>query len=212
MTERLYFNTDQLSTQATVLICTPSSDGQFALVMQATLFHPQGGGQPSDVGLIGSAKVLHVQTLDGTIVHLTDQAVAEGKTFIEVSAKPRQLHARLHSAGHILSYCGEQAGWKAVKGHHWPGEARVVFEATGTAQPIDTEVIAAQANALLLADLPRKTVQDGDQRMISFGDLPATSCGGTHVVSLAQIGKIKVIKAKEKKGQLSLHYTVEELP
>ncbi|MBB3214698.1 Ser-tRNA(Ala) deacylase AlaX [Herbaspirillum sp. Sphag1AN] len=212
MTERLYFNTDQLNTSTSVISCSPSDNGQFAVVLQATLFHPQGGGQPADVGMIGPANVLHVQQDGEMVVHMTDQAVAAGEIFIEVSAGPRQLHARLHSAGHLLGYCGEQYGWKAVKGHHWPGEARVVFEATATAQAIDIETIAAQAHTLLLRNLPRKIIQDEHQRMISFGDLPATCCGGTHVASLVQIGKIKIVKIKQKKELLSIHYTVEELP
>jgi alanyl-tRNA synthetase len=212
MTERLYFHTDQLDGSASVVSCSPSDNGQFAVVLQATLFHPQGGGQPADVGMIGPARVLHVQQEGGVVIHITDQAVAAGETFIEVSAAPRLLHTRLHSAGHVLGYCGEQYGWKAIKGHHWPGEARVVFEATDTAQVIDVDAIAAQVNALLLENLPRKIIQDENQRMIGFCDLPATSCGGTHVASLAKIGKIKIVKSKQKKEQLSIHYTVEELP
>lgn len=209
MTERHYFNSDHLSMNAKVVSCSPAADGHFEVILAATLFHPQGGGQPSDVGTIAGAKVIRVSQAGDEVIHLTDRKVAVGDATIEVSSAPRMLHAQLHSAGHLIGYWGEQAGWRAVKAHHWPGEARVVFEADGTAMALTAEAIEQQVNALVEADLLRQITLDGDKRMIGFGHLPAYSCGGTHVSSLGVIGKIKVLKVKEKKGQLSVHYDIE---
>ena len=52
MTERLYYTCDDAEGRANVLSCTPEPDGRYAVVLDSTLFHPQGGGQPADVGWI----------------------------------------------------------------------------------------------------------------------------------------------------------------
>jgi len=59
MTLRLFFHSDDLKANVEVLDCTPH-ENEFAVVLRATLFHPQGGGQPCDTGWIGDSQVLRV--------------------------------------------------------------------------------------------------------------------------------------------------------
>jgi alanyl-tRNA synthetase len=209
MTERHYLHSDKLEMHASVVRCSPAEDGTFQVVLSATLFHPQGGGQPSDLGTIADANVIRVSQVGDDVIHYCDRAVAEEDASIKVSAEPRALHARLHSAGHLISYCGEPFGWRAVKGHHWPGEARVVFEAEDGAQPLTADALEQRANAHVVDDLPLHLSQEGEMRWIGFGHLPASPCGGTHVASLGAIGKVRILKVKEKKGQLWVHYDIE---
>ncbi|WP_116136209.1 alanyl-tRNA editing protein [Trinickia diaoshuihuensis] len=206
MTQRLYMTEDTLAMDAAVVRCTPREDGHFDVVLSATLFHPQGGGQLSDRGTIGGVEVLRVLAVESEIVHVCERAVALGDTPIEVCAESRALHARLHSAGHLIGYCGEALGWRAVKGHHWPGEARVVFEGDAGTQAFDAQTIEAMANAHVDARLPRRTVLEGETRKIGFGALPLHGCGGTHVAVSSDVGRIRISKVKEKKGQVSVHY------
>src|SRR5450830_953331 len=49
MTERLFFTHDHLTAELEVLSCTAHEE-QFALTLQSTIFHPQGGGQPVSNG------------------------------------------------------------------------------------------------------------------------------------------------------------------
>ena len=58
MTERRYYYSDDVQGQAQVLSCAPAEAGAYAVELDATLFHPQGGGQPSDVGTLGGVAVL----------------------------------------------------------------------------------------------------------------------------------------------------------
>ncbi|MBB5371299.1 MULTISPECIES: alanyl-tRNA editing protein [unclassified Janthinobacterium] len=210
MTQRIYFNSDQLSMHSQVLSCTPADSGQFNVVLAATLFHPQGGGQPSDMGTINGIIVSRVLQQDELVIHVTEAAIAPGEVEITVLAESRQLHARLHSAGHLLANVIEPLGWRAVKGHHWPGEARVVFERTAAAQELDADKVQAAVNALIQRDMPRNIDMGSDKRMLGFGSLPMTACGGTHVASAGQIKQFVLLKMKEKKGQLSVQYEVAE--
>jgi alanyl-tRNA synthetase len=210
MTQRHYLTSDDLSMSGQVLSCTRTEDGQYEVVLAATLFHPQGGGQPSDPGTIGDANVLRVSQVEDQVVHMCDREVPLGDARIEVSSAARSLHARLHSAGHLIGFCGEQFGWRAVKGHHWPGEARVVFEPDGNPREMTGDIIEQHANAHVAAGLSRNMTLDGEKRSIGFGSLPAYSCGGTHVASTDDIGKIKISKVKEKKGQVWVYYDLEQ--
>jgi alanyl-tRNA synthetase len=210
MTQRLYLQRDELEAESAVISCTPADDGTYHVVLSATLFHPQGGGQPSDVGTIGDANVIRV-TQDGEqLIHVCDRAVPVGEVHIHVDAAPRLLHVRLHSAGHLIGYVGETLGWRAVKAHHWPGEARVVFEGGEALQPMTPDVIERLVNEQVAGDLPRHTTQEGSLRKIGFGLQPAYPCGGTHVTSSGVVGKVTISKVKEKKGQVSVHYALAE--
>ncbi|MFJ4455018.1 alanyl-tRNA editing protein [Pseudomonas sp. NPDC089392] len=209
MTQRLYFDRDDLAMQTKVLSCSPAEEGNFHVILDATLFHPQGGGQPSDQGTINGVEVLRVFQDGANLVHLTVAPVAVGNAEIEVRAAARSLHARLHSAGHLLATSMEPLGWVATKGHHWPGEARVVFERTSRAQAVEAPLVEQAVNELVQTNSPRRiSVEDG-MRTIGFGTMDMSACGGTHVASTAEVGHIRIVKMKEKKGQLSVQYEVE---
>ena len=117
---------------------SPSSR-RVAIITAATVFHPQGGGQPCDVGRIISSSSSSPCTFlvesvrdngQGTLYHygrFDDDAtrafeVGEAVT-LEIDEARRRLHARLHSAGHALDVCVLQIGLaehlKPTKGFHF---------------------------------------------------------------------------------------------
>ena len=60
-------DTSLLETTATVLGVEEGEKGWTA-VLDATVFHPQGGGQPSDAGTVGGVAVSSVDNVDGVAV------------------------------------------------------------------------------------------------------------------------------------------------
>ncbi|EDQ7108586.1 hypothetical protein DCT84_004785 [Salmonella enterica subsp. enterica serovar Glostrup] len=71
MTEKLYYTSDDLELDTRV----QSSDGRFRVILASTLFHPQGGGQPSDRGMIGSVNMLQAIQDGAEVIHFTDTFV-----------------------------------------------------------------------------------------------------------------------------------------
>lgn len=207
MTLRLFFHSDELQANVEVLECTPC-ENEFAVVLRATLFHPQGGGQLCDTGWIGKSQVLRVVQEPGRIVHFVDQALSPGMVRIEVDEQRRQLNSRLHSAGHLIGHFAESQGWIAVKGHHWPGESRVTFKPGQTPAELDSAAVQDALDRWIRADLPRLTSLREGAREISFGELPAYGCGGTHVRRLQDLGAVVVESVAQKKGTLSVRYAV----
>ncbi|MEN5151589.1 alanyl-tRNA editing protein [Pseudomonas orientalis] len=207
MTERLFFTHDHLTAELEVLSCTPHEE-QFAVILQSTIFHPQGGGQPCDTGWLGDSQVLRV-TQDAThVVHYVNQPLEPGPITTRVDASRRALHARLHSAGHLIGNAGERLGWMPIKAHHWPGEAKITFIRGEAAQEMDAQVLQQLVNQWIAADYPRHMTLEEGTREVGFGELPAYACGGTHVQALSELGQVTILALSEKKGALSVRYEI----
>ena len=88
MTERLFFTHDHLTAELEVLSCTPYEE-QFAVIVQSTIFHPQGGGQPFDTGWLGDSQVLRVMQEAERVVHYVDQPLEPGPVIALVDAERR---------------------------------------------------------------------------------------------------------------------------
>ncbi|HCR0323004.1 TPA: alanyl-tRNA editing protein [Klebsiella aerogenes] len=209
MTERVYYASDATEGRAQIIGCRAEADGRYAIELDRTLFHPQGGGQPSDSGWIDEQVVMTVATRGDSVLHIVEQPLPLGEVKIRIDASARQLHARLHSAGHLLGLAGEQLGWRPVKAHHWPGEGRITFAAGAGAVLPEASALLAQVSAWQRQDLPRRIIFANGLRAVGFGELPAYPCGGTHVASLAALGSIVISQLKMKKGQMIVSYTLE---
>jgi Ser-tRNA(Ala) deacylase AlaX len=208
MTLRLFFHSDDLKANVEILECTPH-ENEFAVVLRATLFHPQGGGQPSDTGWIGQSRVLRVVQDPDRIIHFVDRPVTPGMTQIRVDEERRRFNTRMHSAGHLIGHLVQAMGWMPIKAHHWPGEARVQFKPVDCAREVDAQTVQHGIEQWIADDLPRLTSLREGAREIGFGELPAYGCGGTHVRSLKDLGTVTIESLSHKKGTLSVHYHVD---
>ena len=207
MTLRLFFHSDDLKANVEVLDCTPC-ENEFAVVLRATLFHPQGGGQPFDTGWIGESQVLRVVQDPDRVIHFVDRPVKLGMTQIRIDEQRRQFNTRMHSAGHLIGHFVQAMGWVPIKAHHWPGEGRVQFKPQDSAQDVDARIVQHGIEQWIAHDLPRLTSLREGAREIGFGELPAYGCGGTHVRSLKELGVVSITTVSQKKGTLLVHYDV----
>ncbi len=208
MTERLFFTHDHLTAELEVLSCIAHEE-QFAVILQSTIFHPQGGGQPFDTGWLGDSQVLRVIQADEHVVHYVDRPLEPGPVTARVDEQRRALHTRLHSAGHLIGNAGERLGWMPIKAHHWPGEGKITFIRGQAAHPLDAEMLQLQVNQWIAAGYSRQTTVEEGSREVGFGELPAYACGGTHVQTLSELGPVTILALSEKKGALSVRYSLD---
>jgi len=206
MTERLYYTSDATEGIAQVLSCTQEPDGRYAIVLDKTLFHPQGGGQPADRGEIAGIRVESVVQRGESVIHILAEPLAVGEATLRVDAETRRLHSRWHSAGHLIGYAAERHGWQPIKAHHWPGEGKVTFIAGEGAAVPESDMLLTTIKEWISAGLLRHVAFESDRRKVRFGDLPAYLCGGTHVPDLQNIDKLVIGSIKQKKGQLTISY------
>ena len=210
MTQALYLS-DITQAEVEVLKCEPTEDGLFAIQLSNTPFYPQGGGQPSDVGKINDADVLHVVMQNDQIIHYSNHATTLGLAQARVDLNRRRYHSRLHSAGHLIGHVMQAFGWEPTKAQHWPEECKVQFVKQDHSEDQDLETLELLCNQYISSQLVRLTQQNADgYREVSFGDLPAFPCGGTHVQNLSEIGTLEITGYKLKKDKLTVSYRVSD--
>ncbi len=236
MTELIYLGDSYLSKlQATVVQTGADDKGNF-LILDRTIFYPQGGGQPSDEGGIVSGDtrlaVKQAQYIDATVRHYISgsvSGVAPGTVVAtEVDMDRRLRNARLHTGGHLLSHVIEVMfdGLKPIKGYHFPEGPHVEF--TGSAGISIGEQVSA-VNERLVSEIAKSALvtarlanadeifklrphlaafvpKDKPTRIVTVGGFLALPCGGTHVADLGQLGQVRVTKIKAKKENIKVSY------
>lgn len=129
---------------------SPSDEDDFAVVTPQTIFHPQGGGQPSDEGTItsssGTGPIFRVTAVrmdvvhDGQVLHLgrfdqQQQRFQPGDAVTHgIDVGKRVYYSRLHTAGHVLGSAvralleKEIEGFDELKASHFPDSAACEFK------------------------------------------------------------------------------------
>lgn len=209
MTIKKYMETEKIDIISNVICCS-TNDDQYVACLDETIFHPQGGGQPSDIGYIGSAEVYKVKEKDGVIEHYISEPVDVGPARITVNKELRELHSKLHSIGHLIGNIGEDFGWTPSKAHHWPKECRVEFTRCENAIEANDDNFKTEYKRLI--DSCAETVVNNDlhgRRQVSFGSLKAWLCGGTHVLSLKELPNDIDLSVKYKKKKMVVRYDIK---
>ena len=217
MTKLLYLtDSTLLSTKANVV---SFNDVEGTLVLDQTIFYAQGGGQPSDRGMItgvnGSLVVEMVKVNDQIVaVHtgsITGSFTPGEEVQLEVDPTWRAQMTRLHSAGHILRFAMLDCGynWKPTRGFHFPEGTYIESEPEHIQEVTDEAVkkIEQAANAFVAQDYKTEIHWDGDVRTVVFGphNMP---CGGTHILKGSDIKDIRITKVKKKSGRVRFSYSV----
>lgn len=169
MTNLLYLKNHGLLESAASIVSVSEEDGRTVVVLDQTIFYPQGGGQPYDTGTITLAntsdvasadaeavfKVEEVRFIDGIVKHagvVESGAFEVGQNVMcHVDKDRRDLNSRLHSAGHVLDIALHKIGiqWVPGKGFHFPQGPYVEY--AGSIEGMD-----AAAVEKLRADLESK--------------------------------------------------------
>ncbi len=214
MTNKTYFTSSAAICRARVvrIIAEPSP----VVFLDQTIVAPQGGGQPSDLGWIGPAKILRADYADDdNIAHTVDSVdglrVGE-EVEVRIDADRRAVNSRYHTAGHLIAGVAERLlpSLRAKGGHHWPGEARVEFQCE-IAPPSGFEsTLAAELRDAIEAG-GQVSMTDGvpPPRIVTIQNFPPLPCGGTHIGTLADLGEVTIRSCKWKKGCLRVGYDVD---
>ncbi|MBW4684057.1 MAG: hypothetical protein KME40_02935 [Komarekiella atlantica HA4396-MV6] len=123
-------------------------------VLDSTVFYPQGGGQPSDVGTIEvkgvQLTIIFVSFVDGDVRHYGDfssVSLEKGEEVtLYVDEARRMQNAKAHTAGHLMYTIVESLDKNiiAVKGYHFPDGSYVEFQGSPSFE--NTETFIAEVN------------------------------------------------------------------
>lgn len=222
MTRKLYYEESHLYTfQATVLSCRSKGD-RFAILLDQTAFFPEGGGQSSDTGVLGNARVLDVQESEKQIVHYTDAPLTAGQTVTGIlDASERFRKMQNHSGEHIVSgIIHARFGFDNV-GFHL-GSTDVTVDYNGVLTREDLDRVEDRCNKAVADNLEVRTeFPDADKlsrlnyrskleitedvRIVTIGDIDCCACCAPHVCRTGEIGCIKLLDYEHYKGGTRLH-------
>ncbi len=218
MTQPLYHQDPYLKTAtATVTGCSPTEHG-FAVTLDQTIFFPEGGGQPGDVGTIAEVAVTDTYLQEEQTLHLCTAPLQPGETVsLVLNWEKRFDHMQQHTGEHILSY----AFWKLF------GAVNVGFHMNEQIATIDLNQLLTRsqirqgvllANAIITENRPvhcywakvkeldkkrvRKISEKGgaNPRVVEIEGADICTCCGTHLSFTGQVGSIAVIRDEKNRG------------
>jgi len=224
-TEQLFYDDQGRSEFEAVVLDVFEADDGYDVVLDQSMFYPEGGGQPADHGhLIDgevTAEVTDVKEVDDVVLHRVDEAPSKGE-FVrgQVDSDRRDRLREHHTATHVIGHAARtvlgdhirQAG--AQKGvdssrldvRHYDRISREeVREIERVANELVRENLSVsqewpdrnEAEATHGFDLYQGGVPPGATiRLIHIGDVDVQACAGTHVNRTGDIGAIKVLKTE----------------
>ncbi len=211
-TQRLYyFNAYQVCFEAKI-IARGEWEGKPALMLEATCFYPEGGGQPCDLGEIEGVRVIKVIEQDGRIWHLLEKEISAEKKRVKgkIDWARRFDHMQQHSGQHLLSQvCWEKKKAETLSFHLGEESSSIELDVAHLTEE-EEKLIEQRVAELIYKNLPIKTYFVSEQeaasipfrkkpaktgllRVVEIEDYDFSACGGTHVGSTGEIGLIKII-------------------
>ena len=231
-----YSDTSQTEFSASVLDCNSLTQIQIEslnlssevvvtpthyVVLDRTLFYPEGGGQLGDQGTLGKAKVVDTRIENGVIYHLTNCSVEEGGISGQIDWERRRQLMDHHTAVHIV---GGSA--RAILGPHiWQAGsnkggryARIDLTHYSRLSRDDLDKIEDHANDIiaknpvvekLVLDRAEADLQFGFElyqggppkhsqiRIIKIGEHDVQACGGTHHDNTGEVAELRIIRSSQ---------------
>ena len=181
--------------------------GDNFIVLDATYFYPQGGGQPGDTGEIAGIKITDTKKNDDRILHFFDGDcdLAVGQSVqCNLDWQRRYTHMRIHGASHVMEYFLHQvcSDLKFLSSFISGSKDTSNYEVTEAITPEHIKQIEDMANAFIKGNHDILLYADKDNpgyRYWKCGEIEYP-CGGTHPKNTSEIGEI----ALKVKGQASL--------
>ena len=221
-TVSVYWRDSYLSSHSSQVIkAVPDEKKFWYVVLDETIFHPKGGGQPSDKGFLQGAnfrlEVRKAMFSGAVVVHwgkLLDGSLEPGPVRVEVDWDWRYLLMRRHSAAHLLDHSLAQVIGRDVETlDSWLGDpCYVAYKGDPPSQDqlaqiekvenetimrggiIEAREVAAGAVHQSFSDSPNfdRLPSLKQLRLVTIEGCRPIACGGTHLRDISEVRGIKV--------------------
>ena len=195
--------------------------------LKDTAFYGKSGGQPGDKGeiIVNGKKIEVLDTIkkDGEIINILNE-IEELEENIKVDAKIdwnlRYRYMKMHTALHLmcsiipLGVTGGQIGFeksrldfndpeKEINKEELEEKINILINENHlvTSEIIESSILDEKPELVRTMSVKPPQI-DGKIRLIRIGDIDLQPCGGTHVKSTIEIGKVQIGKI-ENKGKMN---------
>ncbi|HUX41283.1 MAG TPA: alanyl-tRNA editing protein [Rectinemataceae bacterium] len=224
--ECLYYSHPDLDEAEAVLVDVGA--GGRELVLDRTIFYPEGGGQPCDLGSIDGLGLESVLEISGTIIHrlATPLQSAPGTRLRLVLDRGRRRdHTEQHSAQHLLSgFLYKNHGIATISFHLGAERSTIDVDASefpeSLVEEVESEVNMAIADARPfvvhlcppedIESLPLRRPPPGEEKILRIWEIAGldfSPCCGTHVASASELRIFKIHAAERYKGKTRIHFS-----
>lgn len=221
MTEKLFYeDAYQKTFEATVTDCRKGKKG-YEIVLDRTVFYPEGGGQPGDIGYLQSGdqkvEITDTHEKDGEILHFCGQPLEIGsKVTGNINWEYRFDLMQNHSGEHMVSgLVHSKYGYNNVGFHMGKDVITVDFDGEFTLEDMAeferlanervwanerVEITSYTEEEAKSVEYRSKKELHGMVRIVTFPGADVCACCGTHVDYTGEIGLIKLISLQKWKG------------
>ncbi|MBR6643107.1 MAG: alanyl-tRNA editing protein [Lachnospiraceae bacterium] len=223
MRKLFYENINLTDFNATVVSCEPAADSKrYRVLLDATAFFPEEGGQSADKGTLNDLPVLDVQIKDDLIYHYVSVPLEPGTTINgHVDWAQRFDFMQQHSGEHIVSgLVHGRFGYNNVGFHLSTNEVTLAFD--GDLSPEQLREIERCANEIIYQNLPveitypskeelstlsyRSKIEiEGQVRIVTIPGVDVCACCAPHVDKTGAIGMIKITNCQSHRGGVRLN-------
>ena len=195
--------------------------------LENTIFYGKSGGQPGDIGKIiaGDQEIKVSDTIkaDGSIKNILENlnGLSKNQNIIaRINWDKRYKYMRMHSALHLmcasipLGVTGGQIGYDKSRLDFNDPDKEIIKEELQekinalmeedhkiTYEYIDSKILESQPELVRTMSVKPPKI-NGKLRFVKIGNVDFQPCGGTHVRSTREIGKITIGKI-ENKGRMN---------
>lgn len=221
-TRKLFYeDSHQKEFDAVVLSCESVRDG-YEVVLNQTVFFPEGGGQYGDKGCLGEVRVLDTTEKMGVVYHKTDEPLEEGTAVHGViDWEERFSKMQQHTGEHIVSgIVHRRFGYNNVGFHLGSDYCTMDFDGAISSEQLME--IEEEANRAVFANLELRTIYpeqemlkeleyrskieiEGQVRLIEIPGVDLCACCAPHVSRTGEIGLIKLVAMEHYKGGERIH-------
>lgn len=223
MTIKKFYEENDLTEYEAKIIEIIAEKDHFRIITDATIFYPEGGGQPSDHGTINGIEVFDVQEKDGVIYHYMKEKPTGEAACMKIDWERRYDFMQQHTGEHVLSGMIHSEYGGNNRGFHLGAQLTTIdIDIPQMSRELLREIeqkvnrkisedIAVRADITDRERLSEHTIRKevsakGDIRVITIDGADCCACCGIHVKSLAEVKFLKIIKTEQYKGMTRIGF------
>jgi len=221
MTEKLYYQDNMLDELNAEVLFVSYDNGISEVVLNKTIFYPEGGGQPSDRGFVNGCKVIDVQNKNDIIVHYVQGEIKKGKALLKLDFKRRYDLMQQHTGQHLLSQVVMNLfSFQTLSFHLGDSYSTIEIDSQNFTdkQLRETELELCERifmNMIIKtyfveneSEVPfRKPPKvKSNIRVVEIDQFDFNACGGIHLNRTGELGLVKIIKKDKVRGNMRLYF------
>jgi alanyl-tRNA synthetase len=196
----------------------------YEVILDKTCFYPEGGGQPSDTGLIDGIIVDHVYKKEGIILHRMITSPEKGKVKCSIDWEHRLDYMQQHTGQHIISGALYKLGYGTISVHQGMSITTIEIDKADISEN-DLNKTEELSNEIISNNLPvlsewkndtdldglslrRKPKVTGQIRIVSIDNFDKVACGGVHTGSTGEIQCVKYVSIEKIRGHARISWKI----